>query len=254
MSFDRTPWEELERPAPDTVVVEGVELRRRSRVRLRPKAGGDIMDLALAGRTAAIEGIDQDLEGNVRLAVTVDDDPGRDLGDRRQPGHRFFFSVEEVEPLREPAPAAVEPARILVAGIGNVFLGDDGFGVDDVLVDVVEDDHVDGLVAPRERLAVRAQEADLRAEALLRLRQPRDVDVDAERAPAEAAHLVGDEADRAAHVGDDEAVEVVAAEEVGEDARDLRGLDAPLWLVEHLLLEVGVGQLLLALDVAAAHG
>ena len=121
-------WEELERPGPDTVEVDGVALRRRSRVRLRPRAGGDVFDLALAGRTATIEGIDQDLEGNVRLAITVDDDPGRDLGDRRQPGHRFFFAPDEVEPLAgaEGEPAA---ARILVAGIGNVFLGDDGFGV-----------------------------------------------------------------------------------------------------------------------------
>jgi hypothetical protein len=29
----------------------------------------------------------------------VDDDPGRDLGALRQPGHRFFFRPEEVEPL-----------------------------------------------------------------------------------------------------------------------------------------------------------
>jgi hydrogenase maturation protease len=120
-------WEELERPAPDAVVVEGVELRRRSRVRLRPRAGGDVFDVVLAGRTAVIEGIEQDLDGNLQLAVTVEDDPGRDLGERRQPGHRFFFSPGEVEPLAgEPS---TEPARILVAGIGNVFLGDDGFGV-----------------------------------------------------------------------------------------------------------------------------
>jgi hydrogenase maturation protease len=121
-------WEELERPAPDAVQVDGVALRRRSRVRLRPRAGGDVFDLALAGRTATIEGIDQDMEGNVRLAITVDDDPGRDLGDRRQPGHRFFFAPDEVEPLSgvDAEPAV---ARILVAGIGNVFLGDDGFGV-----------------------------------------------------------------------------------------------------------------------------
>ena len=129
MTADRTPWEELERPAPDTVTVDGVELRRRSRVRLRPRAGGDVFDLALAGRTAAIEGIDQDMEGNIRLAITVDDDPGRDLGDRRQPGHRFFFSPEEVEPL-DAEPTARAPAMsILVAGIGNVFMADDGFGV-----------------------------------------------------------------------------------------------------------------------------
>jgi hydrogenase maturation protease len=125
-------WEELERPGPDAVTVDGVELRARSRVRLRPRAGGDVFDLALAGRTAVIEGIDQDLDGNVKLAVAVDDDPGRDLGMRRQPGHRFFFSPDEVEPLRDAAGAPATAAgakRILVAGIGNVFLGDDGFGV-----------------------------------------------------------------------------------------------------------------------------
>src|SRR4051812_17237245 len=123
-------WEELERPGPDAVTVDGVELRARSRVRLKPRAGGDVFDLALAGRTAVIEGIDQDLEGNVKLAVTVDDDPGRDLGLRRQPGHRFFFAPDEVEPLDGGAAAPAAAARrVLVAGIGNVFLGDDGFGV-----------------------------------------------------------------------------------------------------------------------------
>jgi hydrogenase maturation protease len=122
-------WEELERPGPDAITVDGVELRARSRVRLRPRAGGDVLDLALAGRTAVVEGIEQDLEGNLKLAVAVDDDPGRDLGLRRQPGHRFFFSPEEVEPLDGGAPAAAPAARVLVAGIGNVFLGDDGFGV-----------------------------------------------------------------------------------------------------------------------------
>jgi hydrogenase maturation protease len=59
----------------------------------------------------------------------VDDDPGRDLGQRRQPGHRFFFAPEEVEPLGAPAADAQPAPRVLVAGIGNVFLGDDGFGV-----------------------------------------------------------------------------------------------------------------------------
>src|SRR5687768_20731 len=121
-------WEELERPAPDVVEVDGVRLRARSRVRLRPAPGGDIMDVALAGRTAVVEGIDEDMEGNLRLAVVVEDDPGRDLGERRQPGHRFFFAPDEVEPLREE-PGERSGPRILVAGIGNVFLGDDGFGV-----------------------------------------------------------------------------------------------------------------------------
>lgn len=120
-------WAEMERPAPRAAIVAGVELRKGSRVRLRPRAGGDIFDLALAGRIAVIEGIDQDHEGNLHLAVTLEDDPGRDLGEARQPGHRFFFAPSEVEPL--DGPALSEPRRILVAGIGNIFLGDDGFGV-----------------------------------------------------------------------------------------------------------------------------
>jgi len=69
-------------------------------VRLRPHAGGDILDLALAGQTATIESIEQDFEDRVYLAVLVDADPGKDLGALRQPGHRFFFAPEEVEPLR----------------------------------------------------------------------------------------------------------------------------------------------------------
>jgi hydrogenase maturation protease len=127
MSADRAPWEQLERPGPDAIEVDGAELRPGSRVRLRPGSGGDVLDLALVGRTAVVEAIEQDIDGAVQLGVTIDDDPGRDLGERRQPGHRFFFRPEEVEPLQ---PSAAPPGpRILVAGIGNVFLGDDGFGV-----------------------------------------------------------------------------------------------------------------------------
>jgi hypothetical protein len=51
------------------------------------------------GKTATVEAIEQDFEGRIYLAVTVDDDPGKDLGTLRQPGHRFFFQPEEVEPL-----------------------------------------------------------------------------------------------------------------------------------------------------------
>ena len=41
----------------DSVEVRGSQLRRGDRVRLRPKAGGDILDLAMTGRTAA--GLDE---------------------------------------------------------------------------------------------------------------------------------------------------------------------------------------------------
>jgi hydrogenase maturation protease len=121
-------WEQLERPAPDSVTVDGVELRRRSRVRLRPRSRADVFDVALDGRTAIVEELVESMEGVVQLAVTVEDDPGRDLGTDRQIGHRFFFSADEVEPL-DPVEPAIAGQRILVAGIGNVFFGDDGFGV-----------------------------------------------------------------------------------------------------------------------------
>jgi hydrogenase maturation protease len=121
-------WEALERPGPDVVVVAGVEVRRGSRVRLRPRAGADVFDLALEGRVAVVESIEQDTEDVIHLVVTVEDDPGRDLGAARSLGHRFFFSPDEVEPVPGGA-AARRPLRVLVAGVGNVFLGDDGFGV-----------------------------------------------------------------------------------------------------------------------------
>jgi hypothetical protein len=55
--------------------------------------------MVLDGQTATIESIEEDFEGRVYLAVTVDGDPGRDLGALRQPGHRFFFRAGEVEPI-----------------------------------------------------------------------------------------------------------------------------------------------------------
>jgi hydrogenase maturation protease len=121
-------WGALEGRAPRTVEVDGVHIGRGSLVRLRPRKGGDVFDLALAGMTAVVESIQQDMEGSVSLAVVIEDDPGRDLGVARQPGHRFFFSSSEIEPL---GPSLEPSARsVLIAGIGNVFLADDAFGVE----------------------------------------------------------------------------------------------------------------------------
>ena len=49
-------------------------------------------------RSPSIECIEQDYEGKFHFAVVLDDDPGRDMGLLRQPGHRFFFDPDEVEP------------------------------------------------------------------------------------------------------------------------------------------------------------
>jgi hypothetical protein len=57
------------------------------------------MDVALTGKIAIVEALEQDYDGKYQVAVVLEDDPGRDLGMLRQPGHRFFFSPEEIEPL-----------------------------------------------------------------------------------------------------------------------------------------------------------
>jgi len=83
----------------ECIHVGPIELSTGDRVVLRPRRRADVLDLALHGKIATIESIEQDLEGQIYLAVTVDDDPGNDLGALRQPGHRFFFYFEEIEPL-----------------------------------------------------------------------------------------------------------------------------------------------------------
>lgn len=96
-------WNNLEsRPKLKCVRAYGVDLHPGDRVRLWPKKNADILDIALAGKVATIEAIEQDYEENVHLAVVVDDDPGRDLGLSRHPGHRFFYALDEVEPMNLP--------------------------------------------------------------------------------------------------------------------------------------------------------
>jgi hypothetical protein len=97
--------EHEDRPKIQSLTVSGVEIEKGSRVLLWPRPGGDIMDLALKGKVAFVEEMEQDYEGKIYIAVTLEDDPGRDLGADRILGHRFFFSPEEIEPLD------VEPPR-----------------------------------------------------------------------------------------------------------------------------------------------
>ena len=126
-------WQVLEDKTPvDRLIIGDAEIKVGDRVQLRPRKGGDVLDIALAGQTAFVESLQQDYEGKVHVCVVIENDPGRDLGLLRQPGHRFFFDADEVEPLppEEAHPKPVQQARILVAGIGNIFLGDDGFGVE----------------------------------------------------------------------------------------------------------------------------
>lgn len=143
----------------------GVRVANGSRVRLRPSRRADSMDLFLAGRAARVEGVYRDVEDVAYVAVSLEDED--EAADDLHTGHGrfFYFYPEEVEPLEPgerrsygatpdtgrsgtgrggsrdsvlagPGPLSEDQQdvgsqhRTLIAGVGNIFLGDDGFGVE----------------------------------------------------------------------------------------------------------------------------
>jgi hydrogenase maturation protease len=157
-------------PEEASIVVAGTLLARGSRVRLRPTRRADSMDLFLSGREARVEGVYRDVENVAWVAVSLDGDAASDLHSQHGRFFYFYpEEVEPVEsgagepsdserrpyatsdPGRAgaaggagPRPVAAGPApvsedradvatpapRTLVACVGNIFLGDDGFGVE----------------------------------------------------------------------------------------------------------------------------
>jgi hypothetical protein len=83
----------------ENAVVDGVTLKAGDRVRIRPRRRADVMDIALDGKIAIIEAVEEDVDKNVHFAVVLEDDPGRDIGMMRYIAHRFFYSADEVEPI-----------------------------------------------------------------------------------------------------------------------------------------------------------
>jgi hypothetical protein len=86
-------------PATDTIVINGVRVGRGSRVRLHPGARRtDAQDLFLAGRSATVEAVLFDVDGQQHLGVTPDDDA--ELAEiQRWHGRYFYFAPDEVDPL-----------------------------------------------------------------------------------------------------------------------------------------------------------
>jgi hypothetical protein len=85
-------------PETDHVVIAGVQVARGSRVRMCPgRRRADAQDLFLAGRTAQVEAVLFDVDGQVHLALLPDDDPAADL--QRSHGRFLYFGPDEVEPL-----------------------------------------------------------------------------------------------------------------------------------------------------------
>ena len=97
-----------------------------ARVRLRPAGGADAMDMFLTDQTATVAAVYSDVDEQTHVAVIVDAGDAADLHESN--GRFFYFRPDEVEVLQAEAAPQTQRARVLVAGIGNMFLGDDGFG------------------------------------------------------------------------------------------------------------------------------
>jgi hypothetical protein len=84
-------------PGTDHVIVNGVRVARGSKVIMRPGSRrADAQDLFLAGRTAQVEAVLNDVDGQVHVAVSPDDDPAADL--QRSHGRFLYFAPDELEP------------------------------------------------------------------------------------------------------------------------------------------------------------
>ena len=99
--------------------VDGVKVSKGAAVRLHPERRADAWDMFLHDEVATSRHDHHHLKDVLYVTITVDDDPASDLRDWY--GRSFFFYPDEIEPLGNAD-------DLLVAGIGNVFFSDDGFG------------------------------------------------------------------------------------------------------------------------------
>jgi hypothetical protein len=85
-------------PFTDTLMVGDVVVGAGTSVRLRPSRRADAHDMFLAGMTATVSGIFNGVDGEILVAVTIDDDPaGEELAWQ---GRYLFFHPDEIEVVR----------------------------------------------------------------------------------------------------------------------------------------------------------
>jgi hypothetical protein len=87
----------LDIPSMDCVFVDGTKIAKGSVVRLHPKRRADVWDAFLENKLATVRAIHQDVENQMYVAVTVDDDPASDM--HHWYGRSLFFYPDEVEPV-----------------------------------------------------------------------------------------------------------------------------------------------------------
>jgi hypothetical protein len=85
-------------PGTDQVIIDGVPVARGSKVIMRPGSRrADAQDLFLAGRIARVEAVMHDVDDEVHIAVSPDDDPAADL--QSSHGRFLYFAPDEIEPI-----------------------------------------------------------------------------------------------------------------------------------------------------------
>jgi hypothetical protein len=97
-----TPWwdpgaDSSVNPETDSVIVQGIPVSKGSRVVLRPgMKRADAQDMFLVGRSATVQAVFLDVDGDNHVAVTLDDDPGSELAAAH--GRYRYFAPDELEP------------------------------------------------------------------------------------------------------------------------------------------------------------
>lgn len=85
-------------PDTDSIDLAGVRVAKGAQVVLRPGVrGADAQDLFLVGRTATVQAVLRDVDGDVHVAVSIDGDPLAELQSAH--GRYRYFRPDELEPL-----------------------------------------------------------------------------------------------------------------------------------------------------------
>jgi hypothetical protein len=81
------------------VIVKGVELRPGDRVKIQPKHHEVFSSTVLTGKIGVIEAFEQDTESRVHVALVLERHGAEGGAPPNQPGERFLFTLDEIEPL-----------------------------------------------------------------------------------------------------------------------------------------------------------
>jgi len=92
-------------PRTDVVLVDGSVVGAGAKVRLSPSRRADAQDMFVAGRSATVTGVYHDVDGDVHVAVVVDDDDDQGAALHDWYGRYLYFRPDELDVPDEAAPS-----------------------------------------------------------------------------------------------------------------------------------------------------